>query len=279
MNSIVPDFFNWLFAMTASTDAFYFGLILVRVAAMAAILPNFANAFSLRLKVAVALAVTLLIFPLQMGQPHESISASSWIEAAIEQGFWGALLGGTIRFWISSCVIAGTWISQVAGWGTTDVAADGQELTPALGQFHGWLGGLAFLAIDGPCMVIQALLDSLSAVPITGVAWQTASINDVVATALNQSLWLSLRMASPVLTSIVASSIAVAAIQRTIPHINLVRFQIAGNWLVLLIALSLTLGLNADRWRNDVAGLLRNIPQTWSALNTLENDPVAGGTP
>jgi flagellar biosynthesis protein FliR len=264
-----------MFASTAVTD---FGLVFVRIAAMAAILPNPARSFPLRMRIGLALAITLLVAPLVMASAQAPGRAESWIEAAIEQGFWGAFLGGTMRFWLSSCVVAGAWISQVAGWGASEVAMDGQDQAPALSQFHGWLGGLTFLAIDGPNMVIRALLDSFSAVPVTGVTWQSAPLMDIVATALNQSLWLSLRMGSPVLTSIVASSLAVAAIQRAIPHVNLVRFQIAGNWLVLLVALSLTLGLNADRWRNDVAGLLRGVPQAWSSLGTVEDDRVSGGT-
>ncbi len=265
--------------MIASTVVLDFGLVFVRVAAMAAILPNPAKLFPFRMRFILALAITLLIAPLVLASTHASHGPSSWIEAAIEQGFWGAFLGGAMRLWLSSCVAAGAWISQVAGWGTTEVALDGQELAPALGQFHGWLGGLTFLAIDGPNMVIRAMLDSFSTVPITGIAWQSAPLADFIATALNQSLWLSLRMGSPVLTSIVASSIAVAAIQRAIPHVNLVRFQIAGNWLVLLVALSLTLGLNADHWRQDVAGLLRGVPKAWSSFSPIEADRVSGGTP
>jgi len=72
-----------------------------------------------------------------------------------------------------------------------------------------------------------------------------------------------------VLTSIVASSIGVAAIQRAIPHVNLLRFQIAGNWLVLLVAMSLTLGLNTERWGKDVSKLLENLPRQ---LNHLGHD-------
>jgi len=171
--------------MFAVNEASYVGLIFIRVTAMAVLLPNFAQVLSVRFRIVLAFAIMLLIAPILVGLPHEPVAGGAWIEAAIEQAFLGALLGATIRLWVSSCAVAGSWISQVAGWGVGDAAPDGQEVAPALGQLQGWVGGVVFLAIDGPWMVIRALMDSFSAVPIAGMAWHATPIAEVLSTALN----------------------------------------------------------------------------------------------
>lgn len=258
--------------MFEPTDALEFAIVFARVAAMFALLPNVAGVFPARMRIGAAAVLTMLVAPLVSTASVDLDSGAAWCELAIEQAFWGAMLGGTMRLWFTSCAVAGAWISQAAGWGAGEATPEGQELPSALSQFHGWLGGIAFLAVDGPNMFVRAILDSFSAVPVSGVAWNGAPLADYVATALRESLWLALRMGSPVLTSIVAASIAIAAIQRAIPNVNLVRFQIAGNWLVLLVALALTIGLNVDHWGQDISGLVRAIPSDWSQFERSDHE-------
>ncbi len=252
------------------TDAHIVGLVFVRVAAMVALLPALGQVISLRMRFALAIALTMLIAPLVVAHPPAAIETKPFLDLAFEQLMWGAFVGGAIHVWVASFALAGSWIAQISGWGVSEASAEGEEPTSALGQLHGWLGGIAFFAIDGPNMAIQALMDSFAVMPIAATPDQANSIADLAATILSQSLWLALRVGSPVMTSLIASSIAVAAIQRALPHVNLVRFQMAGNWLVLLVALSLTMGLNVDHWSQQVTTLIQNFPH---APAILESSP------
>ncbi len=242
------------------TDAHLVGLVFVRVAAMVALLPSLGQVISLRVRFALAIVLTMLIAPLVVAQPPVVIGTKPWLDLAMEQLMWGAFVGGAIHVWVSSFALAGSWIAQISGWGVSETPVDGEEPTSALGQLHGWLGGIAFFAIDGPNMAIGALMNSFAAMPIVAGPDQANSIADMAATILSQSMWLALGVGSPVMTSLIASSIAVAAIQRALPHVNLVRFQMAGNWLVLLVAISLTMGLNVDHWSQKVAMLMHHLP-------------------
>lgn len=251
--------------MAIDSDVISLALVAARLTAMAVVLPNVAQLFPLRLRIGLALIIAVIVGPLVDHSTLDPMAGSGWLEAFIEQSFWGALLGGTMRLWVSSFSVAGAWIHQVVGWGSGESASDGDEPAPAIGQLYGWLGGLTFLAMDGPNMAIRALLDSFSAFPISRGSFPHTATVEFVTTALTQSLWLSLRIGSPVLTSLIASSIALAAVQRALPHVSLVRFQLAGNWLVLLVSLSLTVGLNAEHWKRSVTGLMQNLPRAYSA--------------
>jgi flagellar biosynthetic protein FliR len=239
-------------------------LIFIRVAAMIALVPAPRQVLSLRLRIALAVGLAALIVPLTMPHVSGAFNQRFWIECAFEQLLLGAFLGGAIHLWVASFAMAGSWIGQVSGWGINETADDGETSVGPIGQLHAWLGGLAFFAIDGPSMCIKALMDSFSAMPIGGSPWQVASLAGLMASILTQSFGLALRVGSPILASLIASALAVAAIQRALPHVNLVRFQIAGNWLLLMVALFLTISFNMDHWSQQVAALLEDLPREWS---------------
>ena len=254
------------------------GLVFFRVAAMVALIPALGGLITIRLRIAIALGLTILVAPLLIGQVPLTISGERWWESALEQVFCGAMIGGAVRIWVGSLAMTGGWISQLAGWGVEMAPIDGGESSAPLGQLYGWLGGLAFLAIDGPNMAIRALLDSFAGVPSAMAGHSSKALAEFAVAVLHQSFWLALQIGSPVMTSLLAASIGVAAIQRAMPNVNLARFQLAGNWLVLLVALSLTIGLNVDCWSQRVAGLMKRFPKQWAAAADVDNPSAASTT-
>lgn len=247
------------------TEAQIAGLVFIRVAAMLALLPNLGGLFSLRMRGAMSFVLSVLIAPLVIARTPAWIGTRSWVDLAFEQMLWGAFIGAAVHVWVVSFGLAGSWIAQISGWGVSDELPTSEEPTTALGHLHGWLGGLAFLAVDGPHMALDALLNSFAAMPFAASREHVMTLAESAATVLTQSLWLALRVGSPVLTSLIASAIALAAIQRALPHVNLVRFQLAANWLVLLVALALTMAFNVDHWSEQVASLMHSLPQIGTA--------------
>lgn len=259
-------------------DVAQFSLVFVRVATLALLLPNVAHVFPVRWRMAVAIVLTALIAPLLAATPLEVSDAARYVELFFEQVFWGAFLGGVLRLFLTTFAMAGVWVSHIAGWGTDETTTGGEPSLPALGQLHAWLGGMAFLAMGGIPLTIDAIWNLFAAVPIgSGIADFSALIEHAGA-ALVQAFWLSLQVGSPVIASLLISTMAVGAIQRAMPHVQLVRFQIAGNWLVLLVALSMTIGLNMDYWRQNIAGVLRSIPgvaHEMQSATTTETENVS----
>lgn len=258
--------------MLETLDLTPWALVFLRVAALALLLPNVAQMFPVRWRLAAALVVTLLIAPVLAARTEFNALAASSGELALEQIFWGVFLGGTMRLFLGSFAVAGSWIHQLSGWGTNDPGPDGTEVAPALTQFHAWLGGMAFLAMGGPVMTIDAIWNSFVAVPLSSGIGDFHVLMDALGTALAQSLWLSLRIGSPVLASLLISTLAVGVIQRAIPHVQLVRISMAGNWLVLLVAMAMTVGLNLDYWQQNIASVMRSLPSTAQRIQNAERE-------
>jgi flagellar biosynthetic protein FliR len=248
---------EWMGLLTGwSTAELMVGLLVfARLAAMIALLPSMGGVLNVRLRLAGAVVLSMLVAPMVISQSRSVPADTSWVVACIEQVFLGAFLGGAIHLWIGTFALVGRWIGALAGWGVDEPTGEGPPAA-GTGQLYGWLGGVAFLAIDGPHMAIRALLDSFVSLPIAGEQIPWAWFGAAAANVLDQALWLALRIGSPILASLMVTAISIAAIQRAIPQFNLVRFQVAGNWLVLLIAMGLTIGLNVDHWSEQLEFLI-----------------------
>jgi flagellar biosynthesis protein FliR len=249
------------------TDPACAALVLLRVGAMSALLPSGGGVLTIRRRLGIAMILSPLVAPLIAGQTATLSSRADWCSAAFQQLLWGAFFGGAIHAWLGTFTLAGAWIVQISGWGTDVPASGDQDSAPGIVRLYSLLAAVTFFAMDGPNMAIRALLDSFLAAPISASPL-SPSIAAELAEVLIQSVWLALGVASPVLTSLLAASLGVAAIQRAMPHVNLVRFQLAGNWLVLLLSVTLTLGLNLDHWRGRVSRLIVTLPQQVSQVQT-----------
>ena len=121
-----------------------------------------------------------------------------------------------------------------------------QDAQSPLGKLHGWLGLLIFWGIGGIPMAVDATLHSFQGLPLVHdpqAAWSFASL---VVGVLQQATELAVRVGSPVCLSLVAANLALALIQRSLPHWNVGSVHLAGQWIVLWVALLLTVGSHSD---------------------------------
>jgi flagellar biosynthesis protein FliR len=106
---------------------------------------------------------------------------------------------------------------------------------PTVGQFLGLVALMVFLGLDGHHVVLGALADSLEIVPVGAAIGNGAGIEQVARIGA-VLLELGVRIASPVMGSLIMSNVALGVVARTVPQLNV---------LMLAFPIQIALGLTA----------------------------------
>ena len=101
-----------------------------------------------------------------------------------------------------------------------------------------------FLLIGGHRQVLSALLDSFTAMP-PGQAHLPTELVPLLGEVVATSFEVGLRAAAPVMAALLASTLLVALVSRTLPQLNAVVVGLNLNALLVLAVLGLTVGVAA----------------------------------
>ena len=193
----------------------------VRTLSLFAAAPAFnSNVIPVRLKVALALVIALLIG----GMIKQSAPVDvSWATAVltVEQILVGLAMGFAMQLTLAAMAFAGDFVGIQMGFGFASLFdfQSGFEV-PVISNFFSLVGLILFLTLNGHLVLLAALMKSFDVVPVTlgaGVpiaGWHTLA---GAGTALfEMGVWLAL----PVVAVIMAAHLAVAIVSRVAPQIN-----------------------------------------------------------
>lgn len=220
------------------------GLIFVRVAALMLIAPVLGPfELAMRWRLAVAVALALLLAPLAVGRvetPPQTIGA--WLVVAGGEALVGLMLGLGVRIMFTGLQVAGGLISQMSGLQLAEVfnPAMGGSV-PVFSQLLLLVATAVFLLIGGHRQLIEALLDSFAGVP-TGHATFSASAVQGVTTLVANSFVLGLRAAVPAVVALLLATLIVGFIGRTLPQLNVMSLGFGINVMTALVAFGVSLG-------------------------------------
>lgn len=221
----------------------FFLLALARVAALVMTAPVFGSrAISLKLRVAIALILTLAAFPLIDHSTINPGSGGELLAALFAEVMIGSLLGLGVLIMFSAAQAAGTVISQMAGIQISNTLdpQTGESASP-VGQIFGVLSLAAFALVGGPELVVSALLDTFIQMPL-GTSLETEGVVGLLASLLQQSFILTLRGVAPAIVALMISTLVIGLISRTYPQMNLLGMGLSSNLIVMLLAVFFTLG-------------------------------------
>jgi flagellar biosynthesis protein FliR len=141
-----------------------FMLVFARVGAMRMLLPGFGETnVPVRLRLGIALLLTLILLPLHRAAYHVDVSQiSSVLVLLVHEIIVGVVLGATARVTLASLSVAGTIIAQQMGLGfvtAVDPTQDNQQAA-IFSNFLTILGLTLIFATDTHYLVIAALHDS-----------------------------------------------------------------------------------------------------------------------
>lgn len=188
-----------------------------------------------RARILLALVLTMVIVPTQPAAP--AVLSAAWWGMALLQVLIGLLIGFAFQL-----VFEGVRMAAEAASGATGLAfaqltdpVDGMP-TAAIGSLYAMLAALAFLAMNGHLMMIRVLSESFTTLP----ADPMTLARQVLAFGA-QVLASGVFLAAPVMAAMMGVYLAMGAISKAAPALNLFAVGFPAALLIGLIALGWSL--------------------------------------
>ncbi len=193
-------------------------LVLARIAGVCWTAPGLTtNGLGWQYRLGLSGLLGMLIVPLVAPTIAVPSSPTSVAWAVLSEVLTGALLGWSGALILAGVRQAGDIVSAQAGLSTSSLfdPDTGDESTP-LGHFYGLFALAIFLTLDGPIILVRALIRSYRDVP-PGEALILAESATRLFEQLGRSLELALRAAAPAAIALVLVGLLLAWLARTAP--------------------------------------------------------------
>ena len=229
-----------------------FMLVFARVGAMVMLLPGLGESnIPVRIKLAIALALTLIILPLHRASYHvDMTSMTSLLVLMLHEIVIGIVLGATARVTLAALQVAGSVIAQQLGLGfvTAIDPTQGQQGL-LVGNFLTLLGITLLFATDSHHLVIAALNDSY-AIFAPGETMSSGDIASLATRAFSAAFLLGLQLSGPFLVFGLVFNIGLGVLARLMPQMQVyfvgVPLSIFAGFLVLAMVLTAMMGTYLD---------------------------------
>ncbi len=200
-----------------------FALVLLRISAFLVSAAFFSSPLiQMPMKLLLCLALAMVLFPvIPIPSSADSLILSNEIVLLVlREVIVGLTLGFLTRFFFMVVTMAGELITTSIGLGAA------QMFNPMMGsngsameQFMGLIGTLVFLAVDGHHLVISGLAESFHLIPVTGMTLKHQVFQELA--LMGQTLlFITVKIAAPIMVSILLANMAMGILGRAVPQIN-----------------------------------------------------------
>jgi flagellar biosynthetic protein FliR len=229
-----------------------FMLVFARIGAMVMLLPGFGETnIPVRIKLAIALLLTLIILPLHRQAYHVDMgSMAGLLVLMLHEIVIGILLGATARVTLAALQVAGAVIAQQMGLGFV-ISVDptqGQQGV-LIGNFLTMLGITLLFATDSHHLVIAALNDSYK-IFSPGEAMASGDIAALATRAFAAAFKIGLQLSAPFLVFGLVFNIGLGVLARLMPQMQVyfvgVPLSIFAGFLILALVLAAMMGTFLD---------------------------------
>jgi flagellar biosynthetic protein FliR len=208
------------------------------------------NAIPNRVKIGVAVLLSVLIGPLIAPLPAVTIFSYAGMALIVQQLLIGMAIGLTLRICLTAIQATGEYISMQMGLGFAVIySPDTGSSNAMLARYLHMISLMFFLAINGHLYVFEILLGTFQSLPIGHVelnpeAWKMlASYGSTIFSA-------GMLLALPLLTSLLLMNLAMGVLNRSAPQLTIFSIGfpltlLAG--LVLLMQMMRTMGPFLER--------------------------------
>ena len=233
------DFFDILQGQLAA-----FLLVLSRTSGIFFISPFFGSLnVSYRIRATVAIAITVLIFPLIVRETVVTAPASIIMFAGtiFQELFIGWLIGFVAYVVLAAINMSGKIMDMQVGFSVANVMdpTSGQQ-SPLIGSFLYYLAIIYFLVSNGHHMIIAALVESFRRVPFDSIVWNP-SIADFMINLTNSVFLVGMKIAMPVTFAILITNVGMGILARTMPQMNIFVVGIPMHLMIGIFMLSMLL--------------------------------------
>src|SRR5246127_2614876 len=199
-----------------------FMLVFARVGAMVMLMPALGEEnIPMRVKLSIALLLTLVLLPLHRSAYHiDMTSLSGLLVLMMHEIFIGILLGATARVTLSALQVGGAVIAQQMGLGfVTSVDPTQGQQGVLIGNFLTLLGITLLFATDSHYLVIAALNDSY-AIFSPGEMMQSGDVAALATRAFAAAFKIGMQLAAPFLVFGLVFNIGLGVLARLMPQMQ-----------------------------------------------------------
>jgi len=229
-----------------------FVLVFARVGAMVMLLPGFGETnIPARVKLSIALLLTLIILPLHRNAYHVDVTSIAPLAVLmVHELMIGIVLGATARVTLSALSVAGSVIAQQLGLGfvTAIDPTQGQQ-GQIIGNFLTILALTLLFATDSHYLVIAALSESYR-IFSPGEVMPTGDVAALATTAFAGAFKIGLQLSAPFLVFGLVFNIGLGVLARLMPQMQVyfvgVPLSILAGFLILAVVLTAMMGTYMD---------------------------------
>jgi flagellar biosynthetic protein FliR len=240
---------------------FLFALVLTRTSGIVLTGPPFGSSeLPAQVRVMLALMLTALIFPGQLGTPlTPPVTLAGYIPAIGVELLIGFLLGSGVVLLFSGIQLAGQIIGQMSGMTFADLYSPGFDANvPLVSQLLYMIALAIFLLAGGHRLAMAGFLDTFQSIP-PGSMTMPGTLSDCIATLLVQSFSLGIRVAAPATAALLLASLVLGIISRTLPQLNVMALGFGVNAITTFGILSASLAGMAWLFEDEIEPALNTV--------------------
>jgi flagellar biosynthetic protein FliR len=199
-----------------------FMLVFARIGAMVMLLPGLGEVnIPVRIKLGIALALTLIILPLHRAAYHVDMQSITPLAVLmVHELIIGVVLGATARVTLSALQVAGSIIAQQLGLGfVTSVDPTQGQQGVLIGNFLTLLGIALLFATDTHYLVIAALNDSYK-IFSPGELMPSGDVAALATRAFAAAFKMGLQLSAPFLVFGLVFNIGLGVLARLMPQMQ-----------------------------------------------------------
>ena len=204
----------------------YFFLIFVRIVTILALMPIFgAQAVPPQIKVAIALIFTVLLYTSILKNSFstmEKFSLTLFGLLVVKEVMVGVAIGFVSSLLFTAIQFAGRLVDVEMGFGFVQLVDPISNQTVTVwGQLQVILFTVLFLIINGHYFMLLAVQRSFELIPLMGAHLPGGKMVFHLVTITSAIFSTALKFAAPIYVTLILSEIALGAVARTVPQINI----------------------------------------------------------
>ena len=254
----------------------------IRISAMMLVAPIFsAQSVPVKVRVATAFAITIVIVPVLPPLPLVDFISGEALLIAIHQVFIGAIMGFALQLAFNLFVMAGHILAMQAGLGFSMMNSpqDGVQVT-VVGQLYLMLATLLYLGMDGHLILIREVLNSFNTLPIATSGISPTGFWMLVSWGSNM-FFSAVMMVLPAITALLMVNVSFGVMSKASPQLNpfSIGFLITIILAFVIIYITLpTLVPYFEKVMTSIFQLIRDILEHSASYNSATVSPIPAGT-
>jgi len=238
-----------------------FFLCLARVVALVAAIPAFTGSqIAGRLKIGLAVASTLLLFPAMAPYtPKAALTLTELGLLIVNEVLLGVMIGLVTQMVFAAISFGGTVIGYQMGFAAANIfdPQTTQQLS-LMSQFVNILALLAFLALDMHHFFFRAIVDSYALLPPGTLDFSRGAVQELIRLASHMFV-LGVKFSAPVLALLLIANLVLGILARVFPQLNVFMLSFPLNIGIAFLVIGLTLGATFSVLRREFDTMGENI--------------------